>query len=71
VIAARTLTSSLDDLYRAYNREEAAADPVQIVRRYSAPRDQEIVGFCAAALAFGRVASVLNTVESLSRLLGP
>jgi uncharacterized protein (TIGR02757 family) len=71
VIAARTLTSRLDDLYRAYNREEAAADPLQLVRRYSAPRDQEIVGFCAAALAFGRVASVLNTVETLARLLGP
>jgi uncharacterized protein (TIGR02757 family) len=72
VITAHTLTSAkLDDLYQAYNREEAAADPVQIVRRYSAPRDQEIVGFCAAALAFGRVASVLNTVETLVRVLGP
>ena len=35
------------------------------------PADQEIVGFCAAALAFGRVASVLNTVETLAQVLGP
>lgn len=72
MISVRTLTSAkLDDLYQAYNREEAAADPVQIVRRYTAPRDQEVVGFCASALAFGRVASVLNTVEALARILGP
>jgi uncharacterized protein (TIGR02757 family) len=67
----RDLGSRLEQLYEAYNREDAAADPVQIVRRYSAPADQEMVGFCAAALAFGRVASVLNTVETLTRVLGP
>ena len=61
----------LEQLYEAYNREDAAADPIQIVRRYKRPADQEIVGFCASALAFGRVASVLNTVETLARVLGP
>ena len=61
----------LERLYAAYNREDAAADPVQIVRRYSRREAQEIVGFCAAALAFGRVSSVLNTVETLARVLGP
>jgi uncharacterized protein (TIGR02757 family) len=61
----------LEQLYEAYNREDAAADPIQIVRRYTSPADQEVVGFCAAALAFGRVASVLNTVETLARVLGP
>jgi uncharacterized protein (TIGR02757 family) len=61
----------LEQLYEAYNREDSASDPVQIVRRYASPADQEVVGFCAAALAFGRVASVLNTVETLTRVLGP
>ena len=61
----------LDRLYEAYNREDAAADPVQIVRRYSRREDQEVIGFCAASLAFGRVNSVLNTVETLARVLGP
>jgi uncharacterized protein (TIGR02757 family) len=61
----------LEQLYEAYNREDAAADPIQIVRRYKNPADQEVVGFCAAALAFGRVNSVLNTVETLTRILGP
>jgi uncharacterized protein (TIGR02757 family) len=64
------LGSRLEQLYEAYNREDSASDPVQIVRRYRTPADQEIVGFCASALAFGRVASVLNTVETLARVLG-
>jgi len=67
----QALGPRLEQLYAAYNREDAAADPIQIVRRYTTPADQEIVGFCAAALAFGRVASVLNTVETLTRVLGP
>jgi uncharacterized protein (TIGR02757 family) len=66
-----SLARPLQHLYEAYNREDAAADPIQIVRRYARPDDQEVVGFCAAALAFGRVASVLNTVETLARVIGP
>jgi uncharacterized protein (TIGR02757 family) len=61
----------LEELYQAYNREDSASDPVQIVRRYTTRADQEVVGFCAAALAFGRVQSVLNTVDTLARALGP
>src|SRR6187401_847502 len=61
----------LEGLYRDYNREDAAADPIQIVRRYSDPADAEVVGVCAAALAFGRVASVLNSIETLAGILGP
>lgn len=60
----------LQSLYEAYNREDSASDPVQIVRRYTRRDDQEVVGFCAAALAFGRVASVLHSVETLARILG-
>ena len=65
------LRPRLERLYDDYNREDAAADPIQIVRRYTRRDDQEVVGFCAAALAFGRVASVLNTVETLTRVMGP
>ena len=65
------LATRLDRLYDAYNHEDAALDPVQIVRRYTRPADQEVIGFCAAALAFGRVQSVLNTVNGIARVLGP
>ena len=61
----------LEDLYRTFDHEHSAADPIHIVRRYGAPDDREVVGFCAAALAFGRVASVLQSIEALLRAMGP
>lgn len=65
------LASSLDRLYSDYNREESASDPVHLVRPFADPCDREVAGFCAAALAFGRVASVLNTIRTLFEILGP
>ena len=70
-VTAAGLGARLERLYEAYNREDSAADPVQIVRRYAKPEDQEIVGFCAAALAFGRVATVLASIQTLFRIIGP
>ena len=69
-MAQGTLASSLERLYHDYNREDSAADPVQLVRPYSRPEDREIAGFCAAALAFGRVASVLASISTLFRIMG-
>jgi uncharacterized protein (TIGR02757 family) len=65
------LKETLDRLYAEYNRAAVVADPIEIVRRYPEPRDREVVGFCAAGLAFGRVASVLQSVERLLAVLGP
>ena len=70
VVALETCRGVLDAQYADFNREDAAADPVQLVRRYRDPRDVEIAGFCAAALAFGRVASVLQSIERLFAILG-
>ena len=61
----------LDELYRSFDHLESATDPVHIVRRYRAAEDREVVGFCAAALAFGRVASVLQSIEALLAVMGP
>ena len=60
----------LDDLYRSFDHVTSATDPVHIVRRFKSPADREVVGFCAAALAFGRVASVLQSIESLLAVMG-
>ena len=65
-----TLASTLDRLYHDYNREDSAADPVHLVRPYPRAEDREIAGFCAAALAFGRVASVLASIGTLFRIMG-
>lgn len=65
------LKARLDQLYEAYNAEHVVSDPVWIVRRFTRADDLEVVGFCAAALAFGRVQSVLNSIEALLRVMGP
>lgn len=65
------LASRLDALYRDFNRADSASDPVHLVRPFSEPADREVAGFCAAALAFGRVASILNSIAVLFRILGP
>jgi uncharacterized protein (TIGR02757 family) len=61
----------LEGLYRSFDHVNSATDPIHIVRRYTLPEDREIVGFCASALAFGRVTSVLRSIESLLAVMGP
>ncbi len=67
---AGELKPRLDRLYAEFNYADSATDPIQIVRRYTRSDDQEIVGFCAAALAFGRVSSVLQSIERLLAVMG-
>ncbi len=65
------LSSRLDSLYHDYNRIDSASDPIDRVRPFTDPADREIAGFCAGALAFGRVASVLNSIDVLLAAVGP
>ncbi len=64
------LRASLDRLYQDFDDPASADDPVHLVRRYSTREDIEIAGFCAAGLAFGRVASVLASVTALLDVMG-
>jgi uncharacterized protein (TIGR02757 family) len=64
------LKETLDDLYASFNHPDSATDPIQIVRRFDRGDDREVVGFCAGALAFGRVASVLQSIERLLAITG-
>ncbi len=64
------LKARLDHLYSAFDLENVVSDPIWIVRRFRHPADREIVAFCAAALAFGRVQSVLNSIEALVAVMG-
>ena len=66
-----TLRSRLDALYHDYNRVDSASDPVHRVRPFTGAPDREVAGFCAAALAFGRVASVLHSIDALFAIMGP
>jgi uncharacterized protein (TIGR02757 family) len=65
------LYRSLDQQYAAYNIADAVSDPINLVRRFTSPADIEVAAFCAASLAFGRVASVLQSVQALYALMGP
>jgi uncharacterized protein (TIGR02757 family) len=64
------LKPTLDGLYDSFNAPDSATDPIHIVRRFTRDDDREVVAFCAAALAFGRVASVLQSIERLLSVMG-
>lgn len=65
-----SLKHRLDALYDSFNCVDSATDPIHVVRRFEHPADREIAGFCAAALAFGRVGSVLQSIERLFAVMG-
>jgi uncharacterized protein (TIGR02757 family) len=65
------LKAVLDRLYSEFNYPDSATDPIHIVRRYGRDDDREVVGFVAAALAFGRVASVMQSIERVLAIAGP
>jgi len=65
------LKHALDRLYADFNNPDSATDPIQIVRRFQRDDDRETVGFVAASLAFGRVTSVLQSIERVLAVMGP
>src|SRR4051794_8883200 len=62
--------ATLDQLYADFNYPDSATDPIQIVRRFSRDDDREVVAFVAASLAFGRVTSVLQSIERVLAVAG-
>ncbi len=61
----------LDRVLARYNRREfLPTDPLSAVHRYPDPRDQEVVAYVAAGLAFGNVKSVLAGVAAALAPLG-
>lgn len=65
------LKQALDRLYQDFDRTGSIADPIQLVYPYENPADREVVAFCASALAFGRVGSILQSVGRLLEVMGP
>jgi uncharacterized protein (TIGR02757 family) len=68
--ALATLAPALDEAYDGFNLAHSTRDPIWTVRRFADPADQEVVAFIAAALAFGRVQSVLQTVDAVLDVMG-
>jgi len=62
----------LEGLYLVYNRRELVhPDPLEYLFNYDELPDREIVGLVASCLAYGRVAQILKSVESVLAPLGP
>ena len=62
----------LEAVYERFNRPEfIAPDPLQCVLKYRSLRDRELVGLIASGLAYGRVASILVSVDKVLAILGP
>ena len=70
MIDESSLKPALDELYASFNCADSAEDPIQIVRRFERPDDREVVAFCAASLAFGRVRSVMDSINRLVAIMG-
>lgn len=61
----------LEMLYRTFDARWISPDPLEVVRRYEDPADQEVVGFLAAGLAYGRVDQILKSLDRLLERIGP
>jgi uncharacterized protein (TIGR02757 family) len=62
----------LESFYAKYNhREFVHPDPLEFLYRYQDLEDRELVGMVAAALAYGRVAQIINSVSIVLDLMGP
>ena len=60
---ADVLACRLRDLKERYGQARLANDPVAFLHRYRDPRDIEVVGWLAAALAYGNVTAFFAVIE--------
>jgi uncharacterized protein (TIGR02757 family) len=65
------LRPKLDTLYAEFNARHSVSDPVWFAHKFTRKPDQEVVAFIASALAFGRVQSVINSIDGMLKVMGP
>ncbi|MEA2164412.1 MAG: hypothetical protein QOK37_2539 [Thermoanaerobaculia bacterium] len=69
-VRGERLRQRLDTLVETFDVSTIAPDPLQLVLRYTDPRDQEVAGLLAAAFAYGRADIVVaNVGRVLDRML--
>lgn len=61
----------LDRLYATRSPRHLANDPLSFCHRYPDPADREVAAVIASAFAYGNVAIILRTLESIFAELGP
>ncbi len=66
----RILKSRLDALLKDFDSAYLSTDPLLFVHRYSRKEDREVVGLIASSLAYGRVAGIKKSVETVLDIMG-
>ena len=67
----KVIKDILEKLYIRYNhRDLIKPDPLQFIYNYSNPGDIEIIGLLSAALAYGRVEQIQNSLTKLFAIMG-
>jgi uncharacterized protein (TIGR02757 family) len=68
-VSDELLRERLDVLVATFDLSTIEPDPLQLVRRYSVPLDQEVAGLIAAAFAYGRADIIVRNIgEVLGRM---
>jgi uncharacterized protein (TIGR02757 family) len=65
------LRRAMDRAYLEYDERYLDRDPLQFARAFGDPADREVVGFVAAALAYGNVAQIRRSIGTVLEALGP
>ena len=70
-LRAEMLRDRLDELVATFDVSTIEPDPLQLVRRYEDPLDQEVAGILAAAFAYGRADIVVANVGRVLDAMQP
>jgi uncharacterized protein (TIGR02757 family) len=65
------LRTAMDRAYLEYDERYLDRDPLQFARAFTEPADREVVGFVAAALAYGNVVQIRRSIRVVLDALGP
>jgi uncharacterized protein (TIGR02757 family) len=65
------LRERLDQLVGTFDVSTIEPDPLQLVRRYGGPLDQEVAGLIAAAFAYGRADVIVREIGALLDAMQP
>ncbi len=60
----------LEALYRSFDLTMISPDPLEVVRRFKRPEDQEIAGLVSASLAYGRAELITAAADEALRRMG-
>ena len=70
-VGREILQQRLDELVATFDVSTIEPDPLQLVRRYDDPLDQEVAGLIAASFAYGRADVIVRNIGALLDQMQP